>query len=605
MNFRIGSKLLHIKQTMLFVVFGIIISYFSFLSSTILGGMKILNDFKEGVYTLFQETPNEKDWLYNSFIQSPQLGNEFLEKIRHFMPTQENEDFQYHIFMKDRSSEKWILLSSSYSSARGSFPFDSHLERDLNDVLNKGHEMDKAQFFRKDSTRKILIDVTGIYDMNDYVIELLIQQGGIIRFIKQGKDQLIFYSLMVLVLSTLIGSVFASRLSKPIKIMTDTALQLASGNLDQSQKKSSKRLDDLGVLSRSIDNMAENIRHRITSMQTMNKIDRAVLSSVSRKELMFKVSEYISEQFGNSQVVVLEKMEGGYTILAAVPKMWDSEDKILWERDLPEKIRVNAEVPLEITNRDFLSEQMTSTIGKVKNKIFSIPLFQDELFVGIFIITVDSLSDQDREALRMLSDQAGVAMKSLNDMNQKDKLYKALLLSLTRSVDAKSRWTAGHSDRVAEVADSLAAEIDLDEKLKSAIHMGGLLHDIGKMGVPEAILDKPGPLTDDEFTIIKSHPAKGDDILRDVPDFDVVKQITRSHHERWDGTGYPDGLKGKEIPLPARIITIADVFDAITEDRPYRKGFSIEETSNFLTEQRGKLFDPELLDLFLDKIINI
>ena len=223
--------------------------------------------------------------------------------------------------------------------------------------------------------------------------------------------------------------------------------------------------------------------------------------------------------------------------------------------------------------------------------------------VGVFVITIDFLSDQDWEALKMLADQVGVALKSLHDMQKKEELNKALLLSLTRSVDAKSRWTAGHSDRVAELSDMLANELDLDQKLKDEIHMGALLHDIGKMGVPEAILDKPGPLSSEEFDIIKSHPEKGYTILKDVPDFDVIRQITRHHHEKWDGTGYPMGLAGKEIPLTARIITIADVFDAITEDRPYRKGFSIKETTDFLKEERGKLFDPELLDLFLGIIM--
>lgn len=607
MKFRWGSKLLHLKQTMLFVVFGIIISYVSFLSSTILGGIKILNEFQEGVEELFKETPMEKDWLYYSFIQSPDVGNDFMEKVRRFLPKQENEDFQYHIFMKDRSKDEWTILNSSFPYIRGNFPFNTNLQNDLNKTLETGLEIDKAHFFGQEKSRKILIDITGINDSNNYVIELIIQQGGIIRVLKEDRDQLLVYSIMILILSTLIGSIFASRLSKPINIMTDTAIQLASGNLEVEYKKHSpcNRLDDLGVLAQSIETMADNIRHRITSMQTMNRIDRAVLSSVSRKELMFKVSGYISQQFGNTEVVVLEKIEGGYHILASVPEVRESKDKIIWDKDLPDKLRVNAEVLLEINKQDFLSARITCTIIELKNKVFSIPLFQDELFVGILIITVDSLSDQDREALRMLSDQAGVALKSLHDMEQKDVLYKALLRSLTRSVDAKSRWTAGHSDRVAEVADSLADVMNLDEKLKNNIHMGGLLHDIGKMGVPEAILDKPGRLTDEEFTIIKSHPAKGDDILRDIPDFDVVRQITRSHHERWDGSGYPDGLKGEEIPLPARIVTIADVFDAITEDRPYRKGFTIEETINFLTKQRGKLFDPELLDLFLDKIINV
>ena len=121
-----------------------------------------------------------------------------------------------------------------------------------------------------------------------------------------------------------------------------------------------------------------------------------------------------------------------------------------------------------------------------------------------------------------------------------------------------------------------------------------------KLGISEEILDKPGKLTDEEYELIKKHPEMGEKILSDIPNFEQIRYAVRHHHERWDGTGYPDGLKKDNIPVIARIITVADVWDAITADRPYRKGFNRDKVLDIMKSESGKLFDPALVDLFLE-----
>ncbi len=130
------------------------------------------------------------------------------------------------------------------------------------------------------------------------------------------------------------------------------------------------------------------------------------------------------------------------------------------------------------------------------------------------------------------------------------------------------------------------------------LSISAILHDIGKIAVPEQILDKPAKLTDEEFDIVRKHPRAGADIISSIPSYDPILAGIIHHHERWDGTGYPDGLKGENIPLFARIICLADVYDALTADRPYRSAWSSNQTIQFLEAQKAKMFDPTLVDVF-------
>ena len=153
---------------------------------------------------------------------------------------------------------------------------------------------------------------------------------------------------------------------------------------------------------------------------------------------------------------------------------------------------------------------------------------------------------------------------------------ETVLNSLALSIEAKDPYTRGHCDRLAELAVALARHLGLPEEQLLALRRAGIVHDIGKVGVPEHILLKPGPLTDEEWRIMKEHPVIGERICAPLKSFRLVLPIIRHHHEKLDGSGYPDGLKGAQIPLTARILQVVDVFDALTTDRPYRKALSFE-----------------------------
>lgn len=188
----------------------------------------------------------------------------------------------------------------------------------------------------------------------------------------------------------------------------------------------------------------------------------------------------------------------------------------------------------------------------------------------------------------------------VNEKNLKvEKLSYQAMETLAHTIDAKDNYTSGHSTRVAKYAREIAKRMGKDEKTQNSIYFMGLLHDIGKIGIKDDIINKPGRLTEEEFFNIKRHSTIGYDILRDMSEVSDIEKSARWHHERYDGTGYPDGLKGEEIPEYARIICVADAYDAMTSKRSYRDSMPQAKVRDEITKGRGTQFDPRIADVIL------
>ena len=179
-----------------------------------------------------------------------------------------------------------------------------------------------------------------------------------------------------------------------------------------------------------------------------------------------------------------------------------------------------------------------------------------------------------------------------------------LVTTLVNAVDAKDPYTNGHSNRVAMYSREIARLAGKDEDYLKRIYYMGIVHDIGKIGIPDEILTKPGRLTDEEFAVIKTHPAVGAEILADVDEMPWIATGAHWHHERYDGRGYPDGLAGEDIPEAARIIAVADAYDAMTSDRSYRKGMDQHKVRSIIEENKGTQFDPVFADYMIAMIDN-
>ena len=204
------------------------------------------------------------------------------------------------------------------------------------------------------------------------------------------------------------------------------------------------------------------------------------------------------------------------------------------------------------------------------------------------------------EEIRILARRVNEAMESLTDGAVRvRKVYLETALALTRTVEAKDRYTSGHSQRVARYAVEMGEMLGVDEKRLETLRLGALLHDIGKVAVPDSVLLKPGPLDEEEFELMKRHPMAGDKVLSAIPGLRDVADVARSHHEKWDGSGYPLQVAGDAIPLEGRIVAIADAYDAMVTKRSYKKAMPLNQALVILEKDSGSHFDPSLVQIFV------
>lgn len=202
---------------------------------------------------------------------------------------------------------------------------------------------------------------------------------------------------------------------------------------------------------------------------------------------------------------------------------------------------------------------------------------------GIFFITIGSI--------------AGLGAQTLHRrLRRSERLHEDAVRAFVKTIDAKSPYTARHSERVAELATATARQLDLDTEYCERIRWAALLHDVGKLWIPDHVLNKSDPLKEHEWQLIREHPIRSAEFVSDIADFHQYRDDIRSHHERFDGSGYPDGLSGSSIPFGARILAVADAFEAMTSDRPYRSGLSFNDALGELESHSGTQFDPLIVN---------
>jgi response regulator RpfG family c-di-GMP phosphodiesterase len=208
------------------------------------------------------------------------------------------------------------------------------------------------------------------------------------------------------------------------------------------------------------------------------------------------------------------------------------------------------------------------------------------------IVAKQRYEDHLEELVEQRTAELDQALNSLEDA------YRSTLRALTAALETRDLETHGHSERVVSYSLRLGREYGLDGQRIKALEFGSLLHDIGKIGVPDSILRKPAKLTDDEWVLMRQHPVHGQQILRGIEFLEGAARVVAQHHEKWDGSGYPLGLTGEDIDLCARIFSVADAFDAMTSDRVYRKGKPYQAAAQELDDWAGKQFDPKVVEAF-------
>jgi putative nucleotidyltransferase with HDIG domain len=239
------------------------------------------------------------------------------------------------------------------------------------------------------------------------------------------------------------------------------------------------------------------------------------------------------------------------------------------------------------------------------DQLLAVPLAsaQDRQPFGLLLVVNQTLersfTESEAKYLQVLSTNAAIALKNILFTAELERSHWELIQALAQAIEAKDSYTSNHVGRVRDLSVEIARAIGLNRETVKIIAISATLHDVGKISTPDSVLLKPGPLTDEEYEIMKQHAENGAQILRGIRSLpDGVEAMVRHHHERWDGKGYPEGKKGAEIPLGAQIISIADCYDAMTYDRPYRKGFPPQEALKRMEMGCGTQFNPKLLCAF-------
>ena len=235
--------------------------------------------------------------------------------------------------------------------------------------------------------------------------------------------------------------------------------------------------------------------------------------------------------------------------------------------------------------------------------ILVVPIMEKGNVLGV--VGVSNLKSTDRIAtddlflLENVAGQVSIAIKNLELNKNVEDTYFQTLLTLARAVEAKDTYSAGHLERVSEYALAIADKLGLNEAAQKVLAGGAILHDLGKVGIRDDILKKEGKLTEEEYTVMKEHSVIGENILKPLRSMSKLAELVRCHHEAYDGSGYPDGLVGEEISVVARILSVADIYDAVSTDRPYRKGMSKTESIKVLRDNSGTKLDPKLVEIFI------
>jgi len=359
----------------------------------------------------------------------------------------------------------------------------------------------------------------------------------------------------------------------------------------------------------------EKIQRQVQRLNSLRAIDNTITSTLDSRVVMNVLLDQVMEQLKVDAAAVLLYNPTRHSLDYAAsrgfcdPEIQKSSQRIgsglagLVSEKREPVVYPDLEDKSEIIQRDYLIEKENF------KAYFGAPLIAKDEIKGVLETFHRSTLTPDDEWMSFLEALAGQAAIALDNMSLYDRIqrfsqelrlaYDATLQGWAKALELRDRETRGHTDRVTDLTIKLAEALGFFTEELIDIRRGTLLHDIGKMAVPDHILFKPGPLSSDEWTIMRRHPTDAFELLAPIRFLHSSLDIPYCHHERWDGSGYPRGLEGEQIPLAARIFSVVDVWDALLSDRPYRKAWHEERVRRYLRERAGILFDPRVVEVFL------
>lgn len=350
----------------------------------------------------------------------------------------------------------------------------------------------------------------------------------------------------------------------------------------------------------------ENVR--LKSLIPLFEVSRRLMEKVDTRNLLNYVVDVAIRETGADSVSIMLKRADGSLVVEAQEGLEES-----FERGYAARAgegfagRVaRTGLPLLLREDNACTEDVAEMESSNISSAIVLPMKVEDEILGAMSLTklkrnLPLFAEGDLDFMGVLASQAAVALKNAMLVEDLKELFLSSIRSLSRAIDTKSPWTAGHSERVTAYALILGREMGFSDKELDDLELAGLLHDVGKIGTCETILDKPGKLTDEEFEMVRKHPASGAELLEPIRQLRGILPAVRHHHENFDGSGYPDRLKGEQIPLMARILAVSDTFDAMKADRPYRRGRSMDFIVEEFRRCSGTQFDPEVVAAFMKR----
>lgn len=397
------------------------------------------------------------------------------------------------------------------------------------------------------------------------------------------------------------------RLIKPLNEIIKVTDDIGAGRLEE--RVTIYQPDEIGRLGLSINRMTEMLEQRLDEVSLLNQISReSTLSRNSAKVLDLILDKAVNMQQADAGSIMLVDKKSGDLLIKAAKNL---EAGVTAETRIPVGHGIAGWVAQEgrpLVLMDGVGEDTDFPGARTVQNAVSQPILLDGQVVGVLNLsykdgaTGRKFSPSDLDFLATLANHAAAAINNAQLFEELRGNYFSTIQALAAAIDAKDPYTHGHSARVAEYAMAVATELDMTPGQMEAIQAAAYLHDVGKIGIPEVILTKPGQLTDEEYEIIKTHPEISARIISPVNFQGEVVSIVRHHHERFDGRGYPDGIRGYDIPLEARILAVADSFDAIISTRPYRAARSPEDAKMELIRCAGTQFDKEIVRVFIKAV---
>ncbi|MBM9616189.1 HD domain-containing protein [Desulfobulbus rhabdoformis] len=409
--------------------------------------------------------------------------------------------------------------------------------------------------------------------------------------------------LLMLWIILFLSLYFIRKTITPLTQIQEATEKVGAGNF--SYKVTINSGDEFEQVANSFNQMTHQIQNHLQTLTLIDSIDRSIISSLDPSIIIPRSLRLLSDFFGYPRILLAQCRMSDPKKLYLTQIEESQHDNITKNYVLlteEEWGRLFTGATSFFLRRQTFLPGFLAEINTGDSFLF-LPLIADKIPQGALILELpQAQTDCPAETVsqaRQIADQLAIALANANLVSNLEKLSIGAVEALARTVDAKSKWTSGHSERVADLAVRIGKAMKCDDKLLEQLFRGGLLHDIGKIGIPVAILDKPGKLNDEEYATIQTHPEIGGQILEPIEAYQDIIPMIVQHHERYDGKGYPERLAGESISLEARILSVADVYDALISKRPYRDGWVRERVHEFIQTNSGQMFDPKVVEAFL------